>query len=339
MFNKIYIFYKRFLRLIIKSSKYIFFFQIIIILISSNNNISFNYVNSYLFSFNKINDKKTKVCICTLGKEENKYIKEYANHYKILGVDKIFLYDNNDINGEKFEDILYEYINDGFIEIFNRRGIIRPQLNIYRDCYNKNKKNYDWFIFFDIDEFIHLNNYLSIKDFLAEKKFDKCELIYFNCLRHTDNDLLFYDNRTLNERFPIILWNSKMYTLKTIMRGNITKNIRFTTSHWLNRRLKGGCDVEGRAVIPKRNVKLGYTINQPRFKLYYIDHYCFKSTEEYINKINKGDGIYGYNNRTKMHKVNLYFGYNKVTIEKINFIENKTGLNLSRFKLMIKKNN
>ena len=337
MVNNIYIFYKRFANLIKKSFKYIFIFHIILILITSYNKFQFHYIKELLFSFHKINEKKAKVCVCTVGKEENKYIKEYISHYKDLGVDKVFLYDNNDISGEKFEEILSEYIKDGFIEIFNRRGKIHPQLNIYRECYNKNKKNYDWFIFFDIDEFIHLNNYSNIKDFLGEKKFDKCELIYFNCIRHTDNDLLFYDNRTLEERFPIILWNNKMYTLKTIIRGNINKNIHFTTSHWLNRRLKGGCDVEGRTVIPKRNVKLGYTINHPRFKLYYIDHYCFKSTEEYINKINKGDGIFGYNNRTKMHKINLYFGYNKITNEKINLMENKTGLNLSKFKLMIKK--
>ena len=337
MLNDIYIFYKNFSNLIIKSYKYILFLQIISIFISSYNKIPFYFLNKFSFSTHKINEKKEKVCICTLGKQENNYIKEYVNHYKALGVDKVFLYDNNDINGEKFEDILSDYIKDGFIEIFNRRGKIHPQLHIYRECYNENKKNYDWFIFFDTDEFIHLNNYSNIKDFLTEKKFDKCELIYFNCLRHTDNDLLFYDNRTLEERFPIILWNSTMYTMKTIMRGNIANNIRFTTSHWLNRGLKGGCDVEGRVVIPKRKVRLGYKINHPRFKLYYIDHYCFKSTEEYINKINKGDGIFGYNNRIKMHKINLYFGYNRITNEKISFIENKTGLNLSRFKLMIKK--
>ena len=128
-----------------------------------------------------------------------------------------------------------------------------------------------------------------------------------------------------------------MYTLKTIMRSNINKKIHFTTSHWLNRRLKGGCDVEGKKVIPKRKVRLGYKINHARFKLYYIDHYCFKSTEEYINKINKGDGIFGYNKKTKMHKINLYFGYNKITSEKINLLEIKTGFNLSRFKLLINK--
>ncbi len=35
---------------------------------------------------------------------ENHYIREWIEYYLNLGVDKIFLYDNNDINGEKFED-------------------------------------------------------------------------------------------------------------------------------------------------------------------------------------------------------------------------------------------
>ena len=333
MHNEFYIFYKRVSNLIIKSSKYIVIVSILTIFISSYNIISLNNFNKFLFSSDKINDKNTKVCICTLGKRENMYIKEFADHYKALGIDKIFLYDNNDIDDENFENVLSEYIKDGFIELFNYRGKVHPQLKIYENCYNKHKKIYDWFIFFDTDEFIHLDNFWNIKDFLNEKKFKKCELIYFNCVRHTDNDLLFYDNRSLSERFPIILWNSTMYTLKTIMRGNNSKNLRFRTTHWLNRGFRGGCDVDGKSVIPTRKVRLGNEINHPKFKKYYIDHYCFKSTEEYINKINKGDGVFGYNNRIKMHKIDLYFGYNRVTIEKINLIEKKTGLNLIKCKL------
>ena len=52
----------------------------------------------YLFNY--------KICICTVGKMENKYIKEFVEYYKHLGVDKIFLYDNNELNGEKFEDVI-----------------------------------------------------------------------------------------------------------------------------------------------------------------------------------------------------------------------------------------
>jgi len=128
-----------------------------------------------------------------------------------------------------------------------------------------------------------------------------------------------------------------MYTLKTIIRGKTKRNIKFRTTHWLNRGLRGGCNVFGESVKPTRRVKLGDKINHPKFKKYYIDHYCFKSTEEYINKINKGDGVFGNNIKTKMHKIDLYFGYNRITSEKINYIENQTGLNLRKFKLMLNK--
>ena len=145
--NKLYIFNKRFSNLIIKSSRYIIICSIFIILYASFNKSKLYNIFKFFHSFNKINEKYTKVCICTLGKKENNYIKEYVDHYKALGVDKIFLYDNNDIDDEKFEDVLSDYIKDGFLEIFNYRGKVAPQLKIYEKCYNSNKNKYDWFIF------------------------------------------------------------------------------------------------------------------------------------------------------------------------------------------------
>ena len=38
---------------------------------------------------------------------------------KKYGVDKIFIYDNNDITGEKIEDELKDYISKGFVEVLN----------------------------------------------------------------------------------------------------------------------------------------------------------------------------------------------------------------------------
>ena len=90
----------------------------------------------------QINQKKInnylnniKVCLCTLGKNENKYIKEFVEYYKKYGVDKIILNDNNDINGERFEKVIGDYINQGFVEIKNWRGIEKAQFNIMNDCY------------------------------------------------------------------------------------------------------------------------------------------------------------------------------------------------------------
>ena len=63
-----------------------------------------------------------KVCICAIGKNENKYVREFIEHYKHYGIYKIFLYDNNDINGEYFQEVINDYIKNKYIEIINIRG-------------------------------------------------------------------------------------------------------------------------------------------------------------------------------------------------------------------------
>ena len=68
------------------------------------------------------------------------------------------------------------------------------------------------------------------------------------------------------------------------------------------------------------------------FKYYYIDHYYFKSLEEFIEKINKGDNYFGDKLWFKMVRLNRFFRINKITKEKINFIEKYTGIKLSKYK-------
>ena len=69
------------------------------------------------------------------------------------------------------------------------------------DCYQKNKNTYNWFLLYDMDEFIHLNNYKSIKKYLSNKNFNKCNVIYLNQILHTDNEHIYYSNKSLFERF------------------------------------------------------------------------------------------------------------------------------------------
>ena len=52
--------------------------------------------------------RKIKVCVCSCGKNENAYAKEFVQHYANFGVDIIYIYDNNDINDERFDDVLEE---------------------------------------------------------------------------------------------------------------------------------------------------------------------------------------------------------------------------------------
>lgn len=115
------------------------------------NNYSIKYISIFciiLISFKSIiNIKKienTKICLCTIGKEENLYAREYVSYYKNYNLDKIFIYDNNEINGEKFEDVIGDYISSGFVEIINIRGKLSQQIKVYQHCFDNNKNKFDW---------------------------------------------------------------------------------------------------------------------------------------------------------------------------------------------------
>ena len=267
--------------------------------------------------------KEIKICLCAVAKQENNYIREFVNYYKKFGVDKIFIYDNNNLNGEKFDNILSDYINSRYVEIINKRGKFYSQFLIYQNCYQRNYKKYNWLIFYDIDEFIFLKNYENIKDFLTEKKFEKCKSIYLNWKIHTDNDFLYYENKSLHERFPKIYINNNYCVGKTIIRGNL-KKIKIRSTHLLDKRLQR-CNGFGKIFKA-----LGYNCKIPDYFFYYIDHYYYKSTEEFINKISKGDCVHGYNIRYKIKKIQNYFIVNKITKKKYKYFESKTGLNISK---------
>ena len=294
-------------------------------------------ISSGIF-FKKFKDKEIKVCLCTPGKNENKYIREFVEHYKHYKIDKIFLYDNNDLDGEFFEKEINDYITNKYVEVINYRGKRKALLSMMNDCYRKNFRNYNWLIFFEIDEYIYLKDFTSIKEYLNDTKFIKCQRIQLNWVFHTDNNLLYYENRPLKERFPEIEDKAKRnlnYTsqgIKSILKGHIP-HIKINCVHSLNSKLKI-CDGFG-------NIKQfnGIITSQPDFNNYYIDHYNFKSTEEFINKINKGDALFYKDNQ--LDRIRVYFGINKITIKKIQLIEKGTGLNLSeiknKLKILVKK--
>ena len=274
--------------------------------------------------------EKIKVCLCTIGKEENSYIREFVSHYKKYNIDKIFIYDNNDIKGENFQDSINDYISSGFVEVTNIRGKISQQLNIYQKCLDNNRNKFDWLIFYDIDEFIYLKRPKNIKFYLGKTVFNKCQAIQLNMFFHTDNNQLYYKNKTLAERFTEKKKTTKG-VLKSILKGGI--KIKISCPHILNSDLIS-CDGFGNY---NKNYKDGITSIKPDFYYYYIDHYSFKSTEEFIKKIMRGSAIRGFETEMKYTKISWYFSTNTITKKKIKLIEKYTNLNLSRYSLKIMK--
>ena len=298
---------------------------------SMNNKNNLNIYNNIEALKNNINN--IKICLCTPGKQENKYIREFVQFYEKMGVDKIFLYDNNNIDGEKFEEVINDYINNGFVEISDWRGKDRELINMMNDCYQNNFEKYDWLMFYDVDEFIHLKNYQNIKEFLTEKKFNNCQKIYLNWVFHTDNDLLHYENKTVQERFPIIEYSPKNQKgkynyVKSIIRGHIP-NVKIESPYSLINNING-CNGRGQEVELN-----SFRIEEQDFENYYIDHYFSKSLDEFIEKLKRGDANMGKDNNSIKEIFRNYFEYNKMTKEKIEYIEKGTGLDLSEYKKLL----
>ena len=226
-----------------------------------------------------------KVALCCIGRLENRYIKEYVEYYKKLGVDKIFIYDNNHDGEEHFEDVIGEYVDNGFVEIIDFRNKEAKQLEAYQDCYNNRVNDYDWVCFFDIDEFLEFSDKtLDVKSFLSQDKFNNFDLIHVNWLCYSDNNLVHYEDKPLRERFtsPVKPLDYKLennfpenYHVKTIIRTGIEGIKWNATPHTPNNILKS-CNPSG-----VETLSTAY-YNKYDYSCAWLNHYKMKTIEEWL---------------------------------------------------------
>ena len=177
-----------------------------------------------------------KIATCTIGRMENSYVQEFVDHYKSLGVDKMFIYDNNYGKEEHFEDVIMKDISDGFVEIVDFRDKSICQLTAYQDCYNRHNSEYDWFIYCDVDEFLTLKDFGSIKDFLSQDKFNDFDMIHVNWKIYDDNDQVVRTEGGVKDRFTRVkepLDFKKTYKLHGLLlyKGEAKKGVALLHIH------------------------------------------------------------------------------------------------------------
>ena len=153
---------------------------------------------------------------------------------------------------------------------------------------------------------------------MSNQIFIKCDFILFHWVIPNDNNLVYYDQRPLFGRFKGPY--KKSQNIKSIIRGNI-KDLKY--------------GVHSPIFSPKNFV----ASNQISTKNAYIIHYRFKSIEEFINKYKRGYKNWFRNTINKFLKrlITDFFIVNKITNEKIYFMEKKLNLNLSEYRNKINK--
>jgi len=226
-----------------------------------------------------------KVALCVQIKLENNYIREWIEYHKNLGFDNIVIIDNNNVNTDIINDAINDYIKSNYVIVDNTYyGEKNIQQYSYANCLNQHITEYDWIGFWDLDEFLYLNKFNNIKDFLlSNKNFNECDAIALQWVTYADNGYIEVSSHSVLENFdnPFNISNdiSKQSYYKSIFNcHNVINlpNIIFNDAHGLINGDLTMCDVSGNFM---------YCFNSciyPNTNDVYLKHFLTKSLSEFI---------------------------------------------------------
>ena len=243
--------------------------------------------------------KEMKIALVAIGRQENKYAREWVEHHLRVGFHHIFIADNNHDGEEHFEEVLDDYIAYGFVTILNYRNKVAYQRKAYEEIYAKYQADYDWMAFFDFDEFLDIRRG-TLQELLSVSPFMPAVRINWEC--YGDNGLVKYDDRPCWERFSKPLPHPLHVQYKRHAENDHVKSI-----------VRGGlgniCFKHNPHVIGDMSPFREYDSNDRTV----LRHYITKTAEEWMWRSKRGSGartlamwretyagrFFKYNERTK----------------------------------------
>jgi len=256
-----------------------------------------------------------KIALCCIAKCENLYLSEWINHHLNLGFDHIYIYDNNDTDGEKCEDVVgKENPNVTVLKYFigKKQKGCETQIASYNDFYQRFGGKYDWVLYLDVDEFLVLNGYENVCGYIKDITKPSTKSVRLNWKCYDDNDNLHYECLPVRERFTRVCEDETLsYYKKHFYKTKLT-GFKAINVHYSN--IRGDVvDCDGKYATYSTFVTSD-TYNHSKA---YIAHYATKSADEYymIKKKRRGGGIG--NDRLSIEH---FFKYNKRTEEKERYL-------------------
>lgn len=254
-----------------------------------------------------------KVSICAIAKCENNYINDWVNYHLNLGVDNIFIFDNNDPSYERVESKIS--IKTGKVYIIKIPYLKGFQTKIYNKFYSKSTD--DWILFIDIDEYVVLNKWKNIKDFLNDNIFSSCNVIRLNWRMFGDDDKISRPMiHPVNEEITTRIAGHKYESHgKEIIRGNLS-GINIVSSHYclINNKLP-------KQIMPDGKETIGKVGGLRDCSDAYINHYMTKTLSEFIAQKIERKTDAGFPDR--VIDLEYYWDINKKTPEKLKYLKDK----------------
>ncbi|MCU9613189.1 glycosyltransferase family 92 protein [Caldibacillus lycopersici] len=257
-------------------------------------------------------EKKFYVSICAIFRDEGKYLKEWIEFHKIVGIDHFYLYNN--FSEDEYEEILTPYINNGEVTLIDW-PIPQGQMEAYKDCVERFGSETQWIAFIDLDEYIIPNKMDTVREFLMPFEKNRPVVIVYWKYMGSSGIINRDVNGLITEDF-IIGW--KKY-------ANIGKYF-FNTSYEYDQNYKKNQYMHlmwgkhRRTMLPPVNCfnkECLYGIHPvPNEDMpIQINHYVVKSYNEYVEKKSKrGGGVHA----EGFHTLD-YFWYHDMKCQRVDY--------------------
>lgn len=254
--------------------------------------------------------KKYKVSILAIFKNEEKYLKEWIEFHKIVGIEHFYLYNNN--SEDNYKKVLQPYIDEGIVTLMQWHKN-QAQMECYNDGISRFSNESEWIAIVDIDEFIVPNFTDCVYDFLKNFRDKPAVLVYwkfFGTSAYLDRSR----DELVTEDF-ILGWRKYanigkcFYNTRFSFDGTHKRNHAFHHFLWANYKghelppvnVFGKICLLWKHPIPMRADKENFPMQ--------INHYFTKSYQEYIDKRKKGDVYF----KQDPHTVEYFYEHEMVT--------------------------
>ena len=236
----------------------------------------------YLERESKRNHKLNGIAISVIVKDEAPYIEEWVEYYKLIGIDKIYLYDND--SQDKIRDRIKSDIESGYIVYQTIHGKVRQN-----DAYNKAlwqaRKDHFYLLVIDADEFLFAKDANADLMKLVKFRFDTgndiggvaFNWLIFGSSNHNRKQQGLVTQTFVNRSYYNFEINKHVKTLVNpyVVAGFLNPHFPMYISNYHSVNVNGNL-VEGPFSEP---------IKDPVFRL---NHYFTKSKEEFARKRSRG---------------------------------------------------
>lgn len=241
-----------------------------------------------------------EIAIVAIAKNEGLYLREWVEFHLLIGITKIFFYDND--SSDNTHQLIQPYIDNGLIEYQLMSGVGR-QLDAYNDAIVKYKYKCRFMAFIDIDEYI-----MPEKPYHQISEVVQCVLTKrSNAVGIALNWCLYGNSGHKSRPAGLIIesyvdraneTNPMNHMIKTLCNPRMV-NI-YISPHYPQYRL-GAISVDSTGLRRSK----GWFCRDLTFKNLRLNHYYCKSEEDYKIKTSRGlgdrAGSYDLTNYNKMN--------------------------------------